>query len=819
MMTSPGKYVVASIFFLLIGSGIAAMAQVRQSSITGKIVDAKTKEALSFIAVKLFRNGDSLLVATSLSNPDGIFLFSEIEVGAYYTEVDVLGYRKSIHPNLTLSERSQSLNLGILELQLGPQQLHTVNIKLKKQLIERRDDKTIINVSASILSAGSTAMEILARIPGVTLDNEGNVSLKGKPGVRIMIDGKLTYLSAAQLANLLRATTGNSIQTIEVIASPSAKYDATGTGGIINIKLKKDSSSGTNGTLTTGGGWGSYPKADIGLALNNRNRKVNIFGNFNYANNKQFENILLTRSANHATDITFFDQNAREVSLRRNNNYKAGVDYFINANKTIGLTINGYANGYSGSSGVFTNIGNQPGAIDSTVLAQNSFNGKYRNQTFNLNYTSVMDTLGQELSADLDVSSVRNIATANYNNTFLGASGLSYRNPILFRNFTPSKIDIFAAKLDYTLALPRKAKVETGIKSSLVNTDNNFRSEQKSDQQWKDNESQSNRFVYRENVNAAYINFRKEFNSTSLLLGLRTELTHTEGKSVTLKDQVVRNYIDFFPSLSINQTLSKENTLSFTYSRRIDRPDYQSLNPFIYYSDLFTRSQGNPALRPQYANSFDLNYGYKNLHISLGYIRTRDVITTTLLTDVAKKAILFYEQNLASRRTFSLNLNNLFDLTDWWSSNNDATLYNSRFTNPELMGVPFENKKTTLELSSIHTFKLSTTLNTEVAATYTSSQVYGTYLARPICGVDLGVGKSFADGRASIKLAINDLFDQRQIKIKSAMPSQDYQLSQKQESRVFRATFSYNFGSHLLKPVRNRSSGSTAEQDRIKSGR
>jgi outer membrane receptor protein involved in Fe transport len=634
-----------------------------------------------------------------------------------------------------------------------------------------------------------------------------------------MIDGKLTYLSSAQLANLLRATSGNTIQTIEIISSPSAKYDASGTGGIINIKLKKNTSFGTNGTLTIGGGLGKYHKSDAGIALNYRSGAFNIFGNYDYSSNKQYENLFLTRSTEAADEITFLDQKARGVSSRKNNNYKAGIDYLLNGNNTIGFMMNGYVNNYDGTDKINTTIGNQPGKIDSTILGQNSSISQYKSQTYNLNYKSVLDTLGQELNVDLDFSQVRNMENAYYNNDFYTAGGLSYRLPFTFRNLTPSKIKIVAGKIDYVLPLPNKMNVETGIKSSFVNTDNDFRSEQLVDEAWTNDERQSNRFSYKESVNAAYVNLHKNFNSTALQIGLRTELTHSEGKSITLQDEVVRTYIDFFPSLSINHTLSRDDVVGLSYSRRIDRPDYQSLNPFIYYSDLYTLSRGNPALRPQYANSFEVNYGHKKWNFSFGHIRTKDVITTTLLTDTIKKTILLYEQNLAYRRTFSAAISRSANVTDWWSTNNDITLYNSRFSSPELMGMPFKNEKTTLELSTIHTFKFSSTVNAELSANYTSSQVYGTYVAKPIYGLDFGINKSFASERANIKVGINDLFNQRQIKIKSAIPSQDYQLNQKQESRIFRLTLTYNFGSNTIKAIRDRSNSSSVEQGRVKSGK
>ncbi len=818
MMTNPAKYLLIVVSVLITNYNIHGQVQAKQSSITGKVLDEK-QEILSYVAVSLHQVNDSSLVASAKTDESGMFLFSKIPLGAYYIKIDLIGYQKSMNHPFIIDAGHQNMNLGNVVIQTTENQLNTVDIRGKKPLIERKDGTMVINVSTSPLAAGSTAIEILSRVPGVTLDNDGNVSLRGKPGVSIMIDGKLTYLSSVQLANLLRATAGNTIQTIEIVSNPSAKFDARGTGGIINIKLKKNTSFGTNGTLTLGAGLGNYHKSDAGISLNHRSGAFNIFGNFNYANNKQYEDLFLTRSSEAADEITFFDQKAREVSSRKNNSYKAGIDYFIDDKNTIGFMMNGYVNNYDGNNKINTTIGNQPGRIDSTVLGRNLFEGRYNNRSYNLNYKSVMDTSGQELNADLDFSQVRNMERADYNNDFSDASGIAHRLPYVFRNSTPSKINILAGKLDYTLPFRNKMKVETGIKSSYINTDNDFRSEQHVNGAWTNNESQSNRFLYKENVNAAYVNLHSDFNSTAVQIGLRAEHTHTGGKSITLQEEVVRNYIDFFPSLSVNQTLSTDQVIGFSYSRRIDRPDYQSLNPFIYFSDLYTMSQGNPTLKPQYANSFEMNYGHKKLNISIGYIRTKDVITTTLLTDTIKKTILLYEQNLASRRTFSATISSPVNLTDWWSTNNDITIYNSRFASPELMGMPFKNEKTTLEFSTIHTIKFSSTVNAELSANYTSSQVYGTYIAKPIYGLDLGVNKSFASERANIKLGINDLFDQRQIKIKSAIPIQDYQLTQKQESRIFRLTLMYNFGSNTIKPVRDRSNSSTVEQGRVKSGK
>ncbi|MCX2481425.1 outer membrane beta-barrel family protein [Pedobacter sp. MC2016-15] len=698
-------------------------------------------------------------------------------------------------------------------------QLKTVNINSRKPLIENKNGKVIMNVANSILAAGNTAMEILAKAPGVSIDQEGNISLRGKNGVSIMVNGKLNYLSAAQLAALLRATNSNTIESIELMSQPGSKYDASGSAGIINIKLKKNESYGTNGTLSAGLGYGSFHKSNGGVQLNHRSGQLNIFGNYDYANNKDFQDLAVKRSNLSAGQHTYFNQTGREVTTRNNNTYKAGIDYFINDHNTIGAVFNGYTNYNKGWSDNQTAIGNQPSIIDSTVLALNPVRSHYINQSYNLNYKSVLDTSCQELSADLDFSRFQNNNSSVYNNYFYNSSGLPSKAPLIFRNATPSKVNIWTGKIDYIHPLNAQTKLETGIKSSSVNTKNDFQFENLEGSSWTNDPSQSNTFNYKEQINAAYVNFSKELTSTTLQLGLRAELTHTESNSPTTMSKLTRNYFNVFPNLSVLQKLSESHDLGLSYSMRIDRPDYQSLNPFLYFSDLYTYNQGNPFLSPQYTNAFELTYAYKKtLNVTLGYSHTRDVITTTLLTDTIAKTLIIKDQNLASQQTYNVNASMPVPISKWWNSSNNATVYYTSFKSPGLSGVPFQSGKTTFLLSSIHTFSINPQLSAELSGNYQSAQVYGTYALKPLYSIDLGISRSFANQKASIKVAANDLFNTLRARVSSTIASQDYQLYQKQESRIFRLTFSYNFGSSLIKAVRAHSTGSESEQKRVKSG-
>lgn len=795
-----------------------ANAQVLNGKISGKLLDEK-QNPIAFATLSLHLKSDSSLVKGTISSETGEFLFEQINFASYFLKIEALGFETKIIDQIDSDSNQSIINLNEVILKNQIQQLNEINIIRKNPLIERKSDETVLNISNSILATGNTALEILAQAPGVTITNEGNISLRGKSGVSLMIDGKLSYLSPDQIVNLLRSMNGNSIATISLIHNPSAKYDAAGSAGIINIKLKKNENYGTNANLILGAGYGSYYKSNGAINFNHRDRKINLFGSYDYSNNKEFENLSLKRSSSNTAEITYFDQNGRDIYNRLNNSYKIGLDYELNEKNMIGLLINGYANTAKNVTNNITKIGSLPLLLDSSIVLKNLGRYQYNNQTYNLNYKSVIDTNGQELNIDVDYARFKNSSNSTYENTFFNAKGSILKPAFVFRNAAPADIHIWSGKADYSYPLSEKTKFEAGLKSSFVKSDNNFMQENLVGNNWINDGNYSNHFNYKETINAAYVNLNHKFKGLALQIGLRTELTNAQGFSPSTQSRVKRSYVDFFPYVSLTKVLSEDNELSFSYHKRIDRPDYQSLNPFIYFADLYTFSQGNPYLNPQYTHSFDLSYNFnEKWTASLGYSYTKDVITTTLINDPVKKTLFIIEQNLASEQNYNFNIGAPIVIAKWWETNTDFTLYYNKFKSPNLMGMPFSSGKLTYMINSTQTFILNKSINAELGLDYQSAQVYGTYAVKPLYGIDLGISKAFADKRANLKLAVNDIFNMRKANIKSAIQMQDYRLYQKAESRILRLSFSYNFGSNSIKAVRERSKSSDTEQSRVKSG-
>ena len=780
------------------------------------VVVGQDNQPIGAASISLFRKPGDVLLKGTLSNENGEIELFAIPEGKYMLQVSSVGYAMYRSSEMTLNTGDFKM-LDTIHLQVESKVLSEAQVIGKKPLIESQLDKVVLNVENSILATGNNALELLQKVPGVTLDNK-KINLRGKSNVIIMIDGKPTYLSADEVSRLLENTASNAIASIEVLTNPPAKYDAAGNAGIINIKTKKNTQFGSNVSLNLNLAQGKYTKGDGGFQISHRNNWVNLFSSYNYANTLGFNDLNIDRAVETKAGTTYFNSDSYSKFRYRGHNFKFAADFNLGKQDVIGFVVNGnVSNGNSTREGSNL-IASQKGKLDSIVLGSNLSDFKYHYLTYNLNYKKTFDTLGTELTFNGDFSDSKNDDNSIVGNRFLDASWQEFKLPNIFRNDMLSKTKILVFKTDFVHPFDKTTKLEAGLKYSRVKTDNNLVYEdQNQNGEFVRNNGQSNQFLYNENIAAAYFSLNKSFGKLSVQTGLRVENTSSLGNSVTMGQQTKRNYTDFFPTVFIQQQISDDHKLGLSYSRRIDRPDYGSLNPFIYYLDQYTYQYGNPYLNPQYTNSYELNYTFKEQYLlSLGYKRTNDAITQVIESNSETKAIAQTDRNLTYFDYYNMNVNIPVKPFKWWSISNNATAFYNKFSFDERSGAQRQLEKLSFQVSSTHDIRIGETTNLELTANYSSPAVYGVLSFQSYYGIDLGAGKTFLDKKMNIKLAVNDVLNTRgQRRLSSYQEDGYYRIRNGYDSRVVRLSISYRFGNMNIKSV-NKKAGNNDEDSRLK---
>lgn len=815
MKTYYNSFLSALLILALLLTGSTAVAQTKAvaGKINGNVIDGQ-KKPLEYVTIILLKAQDSSLVKSAFTDLDGKFVYENIVDGEYLVSAMMMGYKKTFSKAFTVNETNRQIIIDPIKLIAESKLINEVSVVAQKPFIERKMDKLVLNVASSSASAGNTALEVLEKAPGVTIDKDDNISMKGKQGVLIMLDGKPTYMSSADVANMLRNMQSDQIETIELITSPSARYDAAGTSGIINIKTKKNKNMGLNGTLTAGSGYGRSSKYNGGTNLNFRKGKFNAFGNYNYGNNGRLNNLNLNREVDFQDTLTSFRQLNNWDNRRFSNSYKAGIDFFINSNHTIGVLVNGYANKNDESSSNSTlrnNNFNQSESID--IIASNK--ETYSNIAYNMNYKGTLDTLGKELTIDLDYSNYSGMQDELRNNFYTLSDG-SAKNPLYIKNYAPSTIKVRSLKADYTHPLSKSTKVEAGVKSSRVRTDNDLLLARLAGTNWVADQDYTNRFIYEEDIYAGYLNFATEIKNTGIQLGLRAEQTQSTGNSVTKNELTERNYLEFFPSVSLSQKISKDHQLGLSYSRRIDRPSYDNLNPFLNFLDEYTFQKGNPLLRPQFTSSFDLSHTYKGgITTSLNYSRTKDaMIPVTEQEDETKKTYAI-RRNIDQQEVLGLNIYAPIPVAKWWNINNNVQLFYMGFKTKS-DGGDLNSGQTAVTYNMDHSFTINKTFTAETSVQYQSPLQYGIFKIQSQTVLNAGLRKSFMDKKASIRLSVNDIFNTRRERISTTYQNMNLNFTEKGETQVANLTLSYNFGKKEVKDARRRNTGLEDEAGRMK---
>jgi iron complex outermembrane receptor protein len=813
----------AFVFFFII---LGFKTQAQTGKISGNVLDENQKPIES-ATVALLKEKDSSVVKNTVSDKQGKFVIDNVIHGKYIVSVSSVGHEKFYSNPINVNLEQLTINLNTISLSTSTKNLKEVAIIGKRPVFEQKADRMIVNVDASPSNAGSTVMDVLEKSPGVTVDKDGNISLKGKAGVTVMIDNRPTYLSATDLSNYLKSLPASAIDQLEIMTNPSAKYDAAGNSGIINIKTKKNKTKGFNGSVTLTHTQGEYPKPSGSLNLNYRNGKFNVFLNAGYSHWEGFQNLDINRQyfnmANASKTLNaIFSQHTHMKFINPEANVKFGTDYFLDKKTTLGFVVSGFRNTENNTSLSNIFLKDPNNVVDSIVRSPSTTKGVWKNVSVNLNFRHTFDSSGTELTADADF-----IKYSSTNNQYFDNQtyypDMTLKNETILTGNLPSDISIYTFKSDFSHPFKNNLKFEAGIKTSYVSTDNNANYFNLINNVPDVDTTKTNHFLYRENINAAYLNLNKQYKKWSVQAGLRLENTyysgHQLGNTFTVNNNdssFSKTYTNLFPTLYVSYQLNAKNSFSVNYGRRIDRPAYQDLNPFLFFLDDYTYQAGNPYLQPQFTNNIELSHTYNNfLTTTINYSNTTNFFSETF--QQSGYATIVRNGNIGKHQNAGLAISAQIPVQKWWS----AMLYtnvNYNTFSGILYGDNLNVSATTFLVNLNNQFKFSKGWSAELSGFYRSSGIEGQVLVKPMGQMSAAVAKQIFKEKGSLKLGVRDILYTQQVYGNINFAQTEATFHNARDSRQVSFTFTYRFGKPIKGIQPRKTNSNNDEQNRVKVG-
>jgi hypothetical protein len=768
------------------------MPVIAAAQVTGYLRDDKGA-ALSSVTVSLQRLADSSSISTVLSDSSGRFFFKQPAPGNYVVRATRVGFEPLWSAPFAIDGSSK--DLGSLVFLPQRKQLQEVTVMGSRPTFVQQADRLVVTVDGTALAAGNSVLNVLSRMPGVLVDAEGNIQLNGRPGVTVMIDGRPTYLSARDLRNLLEGMPAENLRNIEVIANPPARFEAEGTAGILNLNLKKPTVQGTSGSIYTGyntngiqNGWSA------GANLNYRRGRWTAFGSADLARRVGGRNGIATRYFAGASPI-YFDQTLLGnfvsdplPSLR------IGADYALSRKHTIGFSASSMQRASEEEFFTSTTISDARGVPVLRAGAANYTDNRFDSKSFNAHWVGKPDSAGSVISADLDLVRIRNDRNGAFYNSFDSSNGV-HREEQQFTATPTSGYDILSGRFDYTRVRAGGHKLETGFKVSDVRTDDDagfYLGAARIPDAYR-----SNHFRYTERILAGYLSWSGPIGPKSTLqAGLRAEHTAATGEQLITGAVNSRGYLDLFPTLFLQQEVSERYSLSFSYGRRVTRPNYAFLNPFRFYRDPYTWVEGNPALVPQYSHLVNFTQTFRKTYLAtLWYKETKNVMyeTPVIYADSAYSSYTF--ANVGTEYEAGLTLVLPIKVTRWWDMRNnfvfewdriDATYKSTQ-----------SNQNFYYDLQSTHTMQLPAALRLELNAHYQGPTIMGIYLGEPWFRLDGGLKRSFLKKKLDLSLNVSDIFRSHQIRSTAFMNGSRSSFDQYLRFRSASITLRYNFSKGL----------------------
>ncbi len=798
----------------LVISVFSALAQNAGTGISCKVVDENNKP-LVFATVTLFQVSDSTMAKAGYSLDDGSFEMTHIMPGNYYLNISFVGYDTYFSKPIQVVENNITHLEPVLMAPVA-KVLGEVVVAATKPIVEVKPDKTVFNVEGSVNAIGNNALELLRKAPGVVVDNNDRLMLLGKSGVKVYIDGRQSILTGNDLSNYLKTLQSTQIEAIEVITQPSSRYEADGNAGILNIRLIKDKSLGTNANLNLGYNQSTHARFDGNVNFNNRTKWMNLFGNYNFSDGANSNYTHLERTT--ADQFTFQDNNG--ISDWKNHSLRAGIDVTSGKNSTFGVLFDGYINKEQNTSLIHTKLSPDIDSPPTELLeGSNEFENDRSNHNINGNY-KYDNKSGAILNIDLDYGLFSNDGISYQPNYYYDPLTGELTDTRIFSSNTSTTINIKTLKLDYEKPL-FGGTAGAGFKIARINTNNDYKFYNIIDDVPVLDTDRTNEFDYAEKVNAGYLNFNRQWEKFGLQFGVRMEQTDSKGDLTSQKPEneetVKQDYVDFFPSGGITYKVDQKNSLRLTYSRRIDRPNYQDLNPFEFKLDELTFKKGNPFLRPQYSNSIQLTHTFNyTLNTSISYSRTNDLMAE--ITDTASMGAAFITtENIAQQDVVSLNVSYPFALAKWWNVFANASVFNTHNKADFEEGKKVDISATTFNTYAQNSFTLPKAFTLEISGWYNSPGIWGgNFATSSMWSLDIGVQKKLWKNRGNLRFGINDVFNSLHWRNHNDFGALAIKANGGWESRYAKINFTYLLGNSDVKGTRDRSTGMEDETKRIK---
>ncbi|WPQ62337.1 TonB-dependent receptor [Chitinophaga sancti] len=799
---------------------LSTKAQLPVSKIIGKIVQAD-QQPVNAATISLLVAGNTQPVKFEVSATDGSFSFEDIRPGIYTIVATAVGHLKYESAPFTIDSSNNQTTLPVFIMSKADIELKEVAVTAKKSFIEQKIDRTVVNVDAMISNAGTTALEVLEKAPGVRVDPNGTISLKGQQGVTIFIDDKPSYLSGADLQNYLRSLPSSTLAQVEIMTNPPAKYDAAGNGGIINIKTVKKKIQGFNMGINLSPRFSKYTSVNNSLDFNYRHNKFNFFGNFAYGTRNNYNDISITRKYKNE-DGSLKDIFTQDSYIRRKGyGVKAtvGADFYASENTTLGITFDNmirYPKNTNTSTG---QIYDSKMILDSSVVSINNEDGKFKSHGVNFNIKHDFYKNGPSILANFDYLTYDINNDQIFSNKSYSPEGVFKSEDKLDGNL-PTDIKIYSGKVDYSQTFKGDWKFEAGAKSSYTNTSNIANYFNTIGGITSPDYEKTNNFSYKENINAGYVNLNKDFNRLSVQLGLRLETTSSKGHQLGNLEKpdsaFARNYTNIFPTVFLMYSLDSlsDHQLKFNFGRRIDRPYYQDLNPFISPLDKFSYYTGNPYLQPSLSTKVELGYIFKNkLTATASYTNTKDQVFETI--EIIDNTYYSRPGNIGKTKLYTLDLGAGLDPTPWFTFQINAQLNYFHSKGNFYTGL-LDTKSTYLYTQGMAQFKLKKNWIIQLDGYYQTKMTNVQFELAARGRLNAAVAKVLSP-KATLKFSVSDiLFTNINKGTITNLQLTDAYFKTLSDSRAAILTLSLRFGKAVKGQRKHNSTGADTESNRVK---